>query len=64
MRDRQKLETLLARRFPGSTREQIAAAVNGIMGLEDEGKDFPADNALVRREPDQFEVRVLRRNAE
>lgn len=36
MRDRQKLETLLARRFPGSTGEQIAAAANAIMALVDE----------------------------
>ena len=33
MLDRQKLETLLANRFPGSTREQIAAAANAIMAM-------------------------------
>ena len=33
MLDRQQLETLLANRFPGSTREQIAAAANAIMAM-------------------------------
>jgi hypothetical protein len=45
MVDRQKLEILLANRFPGSTREQIAAAANAIVAMiltaensaEDEG---------------------------
>ena len=36
MIDRQKLETVLGRRFVDATREQIAAAANAIMGLEDE----------------------------
>ncbi|HEY7288581.1 MAG TPA: hypothetical protein VH583_02005 [Vicinamibacterales bacterium] len=35
MRDRQKIEALLARRFPGSTPGQIAAAANAIMALDD-----------------------------
>ncbi len=35
MFDRQKLETLLARRFPGAGHEQVAAAANAIMGLDD-----------------------------
>ena len=35
MRDRQKIETVLARRFPGSTPGQIAAAANAIMGLDE-----------------------------
>lgn len=61
MRDRQKLETLLARRFPGSTHQQIAAAVNAIMGLEDEWEDVPPDVDLLRREADQAEFRLLRR---
>jgi hypothetical protein len=41
MVDRQKLETILARRFPGSTREQIAAAANAIVALVEESD--PAD---------------------
>ncbi len=39
MLDRQKLETLLARRFPGATSDQIAAASNAIMGLDDEWEE-------------------------
>ena len=35
MRDRQRIETLLARRFPGSTAGQIAAAANAIMALDE-----------------------------
>jgi hypothetical protein len=31
--DRQQLEALLSRRFPGSTPQQIAAAVNAIMAM-------------------------------
>jgi len=33
MVDRQKIETILMRRFPGATREQIAVSANAIMGL-------------------------------
>jgi hypothetical protein len=36
MLDRQKIETLLARRFPGANLDQVAAAANAIMGLGDE----------------------------
>jgi hypothetical protein len=36
MLDRQKVETVLSRRFPGATAEQIAAAANAIMGLDAE----------------------------
>jgi hypothetical protein len=36
MLDRQKLETILLRRFPGATRPQVAAAANAIMGLDEE----------------------------
>lgn len=39
MLDRQKLETVLLRRFPGATPEQIAAAVNAIMGIENEWEE-------------------------
>ncbi len=61
MLDRQKLETLLAKRFPGSTPGQIAAAANAIMGLDDEWEDIPADSELIRRESTATEFRVLRR---
>lgn len=36
MFDRQKLEALLARRFPAGSSGEIAAAANSIMGLEDD----------------------------
>jgi hypothetical protein len=39
MIDRQKLETVLARRFPGAGTNQIASAANAIMGLEDEWEE-------------------------
>jgi hypothetical protein len=39
MVDRQKLETLLSRRFASASRDQIAAAANAIMGLGDEWEE-------------------------
>ena len=33
MLDRQKVEAILTRRFPGATDQQVAAAANAIMGL-------------------------------
>ena len=61
MIDRQKLETLLAKRFPNSRIDQIAAAANAIMGLDDEWEEIgdaagspPLANAAA-------EFRVLRR---
>jgi hypothetical protein len=39
MLDRQKLEAILMRRFPGSRHEQVAAAANAIMGLSDEWEE-------------------------
>jgi hypothetical protein len=44
--DRQKLETLLSRRFPGAKYEQIAAAANAVMGLEDEWEEVPGELEL------------------
>jgi hypothetical protein len=38
MIDRQKLETILIRRFPGASHEQVAAAANAIMGLDAQEK--------------------------
>ena len=43
MLDRQKLETILMRRFPGATSTQVAAATNAIMGLEDEWEEVGND---------------------
>ena len=63
MLDRQKLETILLRRFPGATRDQIAASANAIMGLDEEWaeeqcRDFRALDAQVAVGE---EFRVLRR---
>src|SRR5205085_1558189 len=41
MRDREKLEALLTKRFPGSKDDQIAAAANAIMGLDDDWEEVP-----------------------
>ena len=40
MLDRQKVESVLSRRFPGSAPHQVAAAVNAIMGLDDEWEEI------------------------
>jgi len=46
MLDRQKLEALLANRFPGATPEQIAAAANAIMAMiRGAGNPAPDDDA-------------------
>jgi hypothetical protein len=66
MMDRQKLETLLSRRFPGASRDQVAAAANAIMGLEDEWEEVTpcAEVCVVAREAaDGGEFRLLRRRA-
>jgi hypothetical protein len=41
MIDRQQLESILGRRFPGAPLDQIAAAANAIMGLEDDARTRP-----------------------
>jgi hypothetical protein len=46
MMDRQKLETVLSRRFPGATGGQIAAAANAIMGLEDEWEELDGEQGF------------------
>ena len=64
MVDRQKLETLLSRRFPNASRDQVAAAANAIMGLDDEWEEVApcADVCVVAREGlDGAEFRLLRR---
>lgn len=44
MLDRQKVEAILARRFPGATRDQVATAANAIMGLSDEWEEVLHDD--------------------
>lgn len=39
MVDRETVLAVLTRRFPGSAAEQIAAAANAIVGLDDEWED-------------------------
>lgn len=41
MLDREKVVAVLKKRFPGSTIEQVAAAANAIVGLEDEWLEVP-----------------------
>ncbi len=64
MLDRQKLETLLSRRFPNANRDQVAAAANAIMGLGDEWEEVTpcAEICVVARDQaDGAEFRLLRR---
>jgi hypothetical protein len=75
MLDRDKLETILNRRFPGATAAQVAAAANSIMGLGDEWEELGvredfgfyvmsrcADICALAREAEAgAEIRVLRR---
>ena len=69
MLDRQKIEAVLSRRFPGATYGQIAAATNAIMGLDDEWEevgerefDHAAEFRLFRRResPQDVSVRASR----
>ncbi len=39
MIDREKVLTVLHKRFPGATADQLAAAANAIVGLDDEWED-------------------------
>ena len=39
MVDREKVLAVLAKRFPGSTAEQVAAAANAIVGLDEEWEE-------------------------
>jgi hypothetical protein len=79
MLDRQKVETILARRFPGAGRGQIAAATNAIMGLSDEWEEIAHDDRqfgyyysaecanvcyLAREVEDGREFRLFRKRAE
>lgn len=41
MLDREKIVAVLRRRFPGSASDQVAAAANAIVGLEDEWEEIP-----------------------
>jgi hypothetical protein len=62
MVDRQKVEAILSCRFPGTPRDQLAAAVNALMGLPEEWDEVerPDWQQLVDRR-DVYDVRVFRR---
>jgi hypothetical protein len=66
MLDRQKLETILVRRFPGATREQVAVSANAIMGLGDEWQEMECHDfqTLAAQFADGAELRVLRRRSD
>jgi len=61
MLDRQKLEAVLSKRFPNSRVDQIAAAANAIMGLDDEWEEVAFDRDGARSRDIAIEFRVLRR---
>jgi hypothetical protein len=63
MLDRQKIETILARRFPGASRDQVAVSANAIMGLDEEWEELPCHDfgALATQVAEGVEIRVLRR---
>jgi hypothetical protein len=63
MLDRQKLETILLRRFPGATRAQVAVSANAIMGLDEEWEEVQCHDfqALAAQMTEAEEFRVLRR---
>ncbi len=45
MIDREKVLAVLRKRFPGSTPDQVAAAANAIVGLDDEWEDVTGHEA-------------------
>jgi len=63
MLDRQKLEAVLSKRFPNSRDDQIAAAANAIMGLDDEWEEVTVGREAVQTPDIAIEFRVLRRRS-
>jgi len=63
MLDRQKVETILVRRFPGASSEQVAISANAIMGLNEEWEEVGLQDfqALTAQRAEGAEFRVLRR---
>ena len=72
MLDREKVVAVLKRRFPGSAVDQVAAAANAIIGLEDEwvevllpegGWDrWCPEGCQLRRMSQAGPIKVFRRN--
>lgn len=50
MVDRQKVETILTRRFPGACGREVAAAANAIMGLGEEWEEIGAGEGPLQGE--------------
>jgi hypothetical protein len=65
MLDRQKIETILVRRFPGASHDQVAVSANAIMGLDEEWEELQCHDfeALAAEVADGVEIRVLRRRS-
>ena len=63
MLDRQKLETILTRRFPGASRNQVAVSANAIMGLDEEWEEVQCHDfeAMSVQTQEGAEFRVFRR---
>ncbi len=65
MLDRQKIEAILTRRFPGSAHQQVAAVANAIMGLNEEWEEVVAQYSdaryLARELEHGSEFRLFRR---
>ena len=64
MVDRQKLEMILFKRFPGATPQQVASATNAIMGLDDDWEEVALPFGSQRPLDVFVEFRILRRRAE
>ena len=67
MLDRQKVETILLRRFPGATIDQVATAANAIMGLDEEWEEVPTHEAQALAAVgggEDVELRLLKRRLE
>jgi hypothetical protein len=66
MLDRQKIEAILRRRFPGADATQVAAATNAVIGMGDEWEELapPLDRQLIAELAHGTDLRVFRRRAD
>ena len=49
MVDREKVVTVLRKRFPGAPPDQVAAAANAIVGIGDEWDEITSESAEIRQ---------------